>query len=252
MMDPTVPDLVGLEPYRSPVQSPDATRLHANPMDFSEERTTLTGQPIPEGRSHDPYNMLMGDGIGLADIGMAGANTLPLGYTNNSLVRVPVRGADLEPAEPDQEAGDSDIYTPEVQVTKKSRLGGLFKGLKEKTTSPRQKQREGGDIRMVMMSRGDYLQYWAKGQDGKFLPNVVEPSEGRRRWVENQLELNKEWIEKDPSLALGGANSKAKTAPRKCDVDKLEEERRKRQEKEDLSSGQVFGGFGPLHGGMSA
>lgn len=91
-------------------------------------------------------------------MGHVGANTLPPGYTDNSLVRIPIRNADLGPPEeePETQTYNSEIDAPEVQVTKKGRFGGLFKGLKDKTTSSRQKQREGG-FQMVMMSRGDYL-----------------------------------------------------------------------------------------------
>ena len=38
------------------------------------------------------------------------------------------------------------------------------------------------------MSRGDYLKYWAKGEDGKFKEGVVEPPEGRAEWLANALE----------------------------------------------------------------
>ena len=36
------------------------------------------------------------------------------------------------------------------------------------------------------MTRGEYLRYWAKGEDGKFLPSVVEPAEGRRAWIQKK------------------------------------------------------------------
>jgi hypothetical protein len=150
-----------LEPYRSPPQSPDVVMSPTDPMDAAvqEQRTTLTGKPIPEGRpNHDHVCMMfMADGGGWG-MGSAGVNLLPPGYTDDSLVRIPIRDADLEPAgvEPEPETTSSDAYSPEIQVTKKGRFGGLFKGLKGKTTSSRQKQREGG-FQIVMMSRGDYL-----------------------------------------------------------------------------------------------
>ena len=40
----------------------------------------------------------------------------------------------------------------------------------------------------MAMSRGDYLKYWAKGDDGKFRDGVVEPPEGRAEWLANALE----------------------------------------------------------------
>lgn len=180
-----------LEPYKSPSDVPTT-----NPLDTAEPRTTLTGKPIQD-RQHDHYtNLMMADGGGFG-MGAAGTNLLPPGYTDKSLVRIPIRQSDLEP-EP-EETESSDIYSPEIQVTKKGKFGGLFKGLKTKTSSPRQRQREGA-FQMVMMSRGDYLKYWAKGEDGKFLPNVQEPPGGRKEWLKRQLEINEEWKKNDPSL----------------------------------------------------
>ena len=131
-----------------------------NPMDAAVkgQRTTLTGKPIPE-RDHDSHtSMMMADGGGGFGMGSAGANLLPPGYTDDSLVRIPIRDVDLGPAEAEAEPEtySSDTYSPEIQVTTKGRFGGLFKGLKGKTTSSRQKRREGG-FQMVMMSRGEYL-----------------------------------------------------------------------------------------------
>lgn len=44
------------------------------------------------------------------------------------------------------------------------------------------------DMKIVAMSRGDYLKYWVKGADGKFKDSVVEPPEGRAEWLANALE----------------------------------------------------------------
>ena len=183
-------DYEELEPYKSPSAVP--TR---NPLEMEGERTTLTGNPIPD-REHDNHTTMMTAEGGFG-MGAAGANLLPPGYTDKSLVRIPIRQSDLEP-EP-EEAENSDVYSPEIQMTKKGVFGGLFKGLKNKTSSSRQRQREGG-FQMVMMSRGDYLKYWAKGDDGKFLPNVQEPPGGRKEWLQRQLEINEEWKRNDPSL----------------------------------------------------
>jgi hypothetical protein len=151
--------------------------------------------------------MMDGGGFGMATVG---ANILPPGYTDKSLVRIPIRESDLGAEAQEPEPETSDIYSPEIQVTKKGVFGGLFKGMKGKAMSSRQKQREGG-FQMVMMSRGDYLKHWAKGDDGKFLPSVVEPPEGRRAWLKRQLELNKQWVKEDPSLVEGGTKPKAHT-----------------------------------------
>jgi len=43
-------------------------------------------------------------------------------------------------------------------------------------------------MKIVAMSRGDYLKYWVKGEDGEFKDSVVEPPEGRAEWLANALE----------------------------------------------------------------
>jgi predicted RNA-binding protein YlxR (DUF448 family) len=125
--------------------------------------------------------MMLGDGgagFGPA-AGRAGANLLPPGYTDKSLVRIPIRMSDIEP-------------NKEVQPEKKKK--NVFKRFTHAMTPAPDGDAE---IKVVGMCRGDYLKYWAKGEDGKFLPTVVEPPEGRKAWVENQLKLNEEWNRQD-------------------------------------------------------
>ncbi|KAK5110029.1 hypothetical protein LTR85_001796 [Meristemomyces frigidus] len=45
------------------------------------------------------------------------------------------------------------------------------------------KDKSDGDFKIVMMSRDDCLAYWAKGEDGQFLPTVETPPEGRKEWM---------------------------------------------------------------------
>ncbi|KAK5126607.1 hypothetical protein LTR85_009541 [Meristemomyces frigidus] len=153
-----------------------------SPNDKAEPRTTLTGKPL--NYQHDPLA-----GLTFADVGFvgggdnaAGANLLPHGYTDKSLVRIPIKAADLEGG-----------ALPVKQVEKK---GGMFSKL-----SSAFKDKSDGDFKIVMMSRGDYLKYWAKGEDGHFLPTVKTPPEGRKEWVRQQLELNEQWMRDNPSLA---------------------------------------------------
>ena len=140
----------------------------------SEQRTSILGEPIKRDH-HDHYtSMMMADGGGFG-MGASGANLLPPGFTDRSLVRIPIRM--------------SDVYPNEIQQpAKKKSFFGKSSSAKE-------------EIKVVMMSRGDYLRYWVKGNDGKFAASVIEPQEGRRAWYENQLAVNEEWIRNDPSLA---------------------------------------------------
>jgi hypothetical protein len=103
-------------------------------------------------------DVMMGDGGAGFGFGAAGANLLPPGFTDKSLVRIPIKMSDIEGADP-------------VQPTKKK---GFFRKLS--TGSPiLSSPGSGGEMKVVMMSRGDYLKYWVKGEDGKFAPTVQEP-----------------------------------------------------------------------------
>lgn len=131
-------------------------------------RTTLTGQPIAY--KHDALtNVAVGD-AGFVGGGAAGANLLPHGYTDDSIVRIPLKISDIEGEQP-----------PAKQEKKK----GLMRRLSNAISLG---DKASGEIRVVTMTRGDYLKHWAKGEDGKFLPTVEEPSEGRKEWVRKQLE----------------------------------------------------------------
>ena len=161
----------------------EATTLVNDDGKQQEERTSLTGGQIKY--KHDHHSgMMLGDGGGWAAPGV-GANLLPPGYTDKSRVRIPIKRADFEDAPPSSDIG-SDIKT--------EKKGGLF----SKFSSKRKEAND--DIVVVMMSRGDYLKYWAKGADGKFLDSVVEPPEGRKEWMRKQLELNEEMKRQDPTL----------------------------------------------------
>ena len=146
-------------------------------------RTTLTGKPIEY--KHDNHtNMMMAETSGFG-FGSAGANLLPPGYTDSSAVRIPIKLSDVPgftPAEP---------YNEPVKQEKKSSFFGKLKG----GSGGKRKESE---IVVVRMSRGDYLKYWAKGEDGKFSPDVQEPPEGRAEWLRNAIELQKEWEKNDP------------------------------------------------------
>jgi len=136
-------------------------------------RTTLTGRQLDY--QHDALtNVMVGD-AGFTS-STAGANLLPQGYTDNSLVRIPIKLSDLE--------ADDDIQLMKQQSQPKQK-----KGFFRKMSGAFAPKTE-GEIKMVPMSRGDYLKYWAKGEDGHFLPDVEEPAEGRREWVRKQLELD--------------------------------------------------------------
>jgi hypothetical protein len=157
------------------------------------QRTTLTGKPL----NHENDNLsgvMLGDGGAGFNAGTVGANLLPPGYTDASRVRVPIKLSDIPGY--DTHSLDTDSLKKESQ--KKT---GFFRKLSNAFAD---KSDSKDEIKVVMMSRGDYLKYWAKGEDGKFLPSVQEPPEGRREWVRKQLELNE--VMKIDNLLLGKAD----------------------------------------------
>lgn len=147
--------------------------------DQKETPTTLTGKPIKH-QLDNLTNIMMSDGGGFGAAGQTGAKLLPPGFTDKSLVHIPVKLSDIE--------GSSE--QPKKKTSFLRKLSHAVAG-----------NSDGGEaIKVIMMSRGDYLKYWAKGEDGNFLPNVEEPPEGRQEWVRKQLELNEEWRKENPSL----------------------------------------------------
>jgi hypothetical protein len=144
----------------------------------TQERTTLTGQPITKTQDN-LSNVMLGDGGAGFNAGTVGANLLPPGYTDASLVRIPIKisqylaSADNASATTNSKDGDG--------KKKSSFLKRAFN---------RRDSRDSGDLKIVEMSRGEYLKYWAKGSNGEFLDSVVEPPGGRGVWLKEQLEFN--------------------------------------------------------------
>ena len=119
---------------------------------------------------------MFAEGGGFGGSNVAGANLAPPGYTDDSLVHIPIKMSDISSPLPTSETGDD----PAIQRSEKKHHGGLMSKLKHIAQGTSSKHE---DVMVIEMSRRDYLKYWAKGEDGKFLPNVVEPEEGRSEWV---------------------------------------------------------------------
>ncbi|KAK4635575.1 hypothetical protein CLAFUW4_01668 [Fulvia fulva] len=104
----------------------------------NEQRTTLTGQPIPR-QQYDSYTSMMYSqgGMGLTNAG--GVNLLPPGYTDTSMVRIPIKVSD---------------YAPQSPAPKKR---SLLSKLEHDNDV---------EIKVVAMSRGDYLSTGSKVKTG--------------------------------------------------------------------------------------
>lgn len=143
-------------------------------------RTTLTGRPIKY--EHDNLSNLNSGGLGINS--HVGANTLPPDYTDDSLVHIPIKTSQYlhDDTTPASAAPPSEI--------KREKSSGVWGRISKKIAGSHDGGKDGGDggLKVVAMSRGDYLKYWAKGDDGKFKPGVVEPEEGRAEWLARALE----------------------------------------------------------------
>jgi hypothetical protein len=149
-----------------------------------QQRTTLTGRPI-QPYSHDTLtNMFCGESFQI------GANTLPPGYTDTSLVHIPIKvteylGSPKAISSQSQTQAQDLGYDP---IKREPRKGSVFSRLSSKLSGSGHGGKDTDGLRVVAMSRGDYLKYWAKGEDGKFLDSVVEPPGGRAEWLASALE----------------------------------------------------------------
>jgi hypothetical protein len=165
-----------------------------------QTRTTLTGRPLKY--EHDTLsNTISGESF------HAVTNTLPPGYTDNSLVHIPIKtAAYLTPAtQTHSENVENDVKRPPPpKASVLSRLSSkLQSGIATKTN-------DANDMKIVAMSRGDYLKYWAKGEDGNFKDSVVEPPEGRAEWLANALERQeREGLGKPTMQRTKGTQSRA-------------------------------------------
>jgi hypothetical protein len=163
-----------------------------------EERTTLTGRPLRY--EHDTLsNTVSGESF------LVGANTLPPGYTDSSLVHIPIKTAlHLAPATQSQEVQNDAKRSPPRKGSALSRLSSkLQNGIATKTN-------DADHVKIVAMSRGDYLKYWAKGENGEFKEGVVEPPGGRAEWLANALEKQeREGLGKPPMQMTKGTYSRA-------------------------------------------
>lgn len=161
-----------------------ASTLVPSTSTSTQPRTTLTGRPIKY--EHDSLsNILSGESSHV------GANTLPPGYTDSSLVHIPIKTADyLSPTAQTQTETQPQYLQSDVK-REQPRKGSVFSRISSKLSTSSGCNSSGKDadaLKIVAMSRGDYLKYWAKGEDGKFRDDVVEPPGGRAEWLADAIE----------------------------------------------------------------
>lgn len=103
----------------------------------------------------------------------SGANTLPRKFSDDSILTIPIPVKDYD---------DAEEASPAAQQPQKK-----VSWLKRRMSAQGERTGGKGGIKMVRMTRADYLKYWAKGEDGVYLEGVVAPAEGRKEWVRRHL-----------------------------------------------------------------
>ena len=94
-------------------------------------------------------------------------------------VRVPINMTDLESKAENDKDGSKEGKPTGIKNKVLRRLS-LDKSRRE-------------EMKDVVMSREDYFKYWAKDETGHYLPNIKDPPNGRKDWINRQIELNGEW-----------------------------------------------------------
>lgn len=171
----------------------------------SKVKTTLHGKPMQT--QTDATSRSMEGGLG------PGPNTSHPGFTDKSLVRIPIKVSDYLDLEAEEEAakakaeetqstlsdtstlqaGDPSIQRPE----KEHKVLGIFRSRSPKPSHNRKGPGFEG-FKAVLMTRGDYLRYWNKNEDGEWDAAVTEPPEGRAEWLRKQLVWQEEWSRSAP------------------------------------------------------
>ena len=98
---------------------------------------------------------------------------LPVRFTDNSILSIPIPYKDLSPTDRlDSQSDESNDNGP-IHAGEERRRSSIFGKLKE--TNKDKKGKAG--FRLVKMTRREYLMYWAKDEAGKYIG--TEPKENR-------------------------------------------------------------------------
>lgn len=162
---------------------------HASAQPDEMERFTAIGRPM----GHSP-SVTLGDAWG-GTTGGFGAfalpTHLPIRFTDESIISVPIRLSDLQDPEEEFDAWWSSA-NKESKTRKKS-----FKNLAKSLLLRDRLGAKKGEFMLVRMTRGDYLKYCAKDERGKYIG--TEP-QGRSRQALREM-VSRQRSERSNSLA---------------------------------------------------
>ncbi|KAL8632592.1 hypothetical protein Q9189_001744 [Teloschistes chrysophthalmus] len=110
-----------------------------------------------------------------ADLTSVAPQFLPQKFTDDSILTIPIPLSALTPPSPTTTNPSSPSPNPTTNSTKsKSSFLGKLKG------TDKSKGNGKGDFKMVKMTRREYLAYWAKDEEGRYIGTEPE-GEGARR-----------------------------------------------------------------------
>ena len=145
--------------------------------DEDYQRFTATGRPMG---SAPPVS------AGFAGAGIAGVggiwlppSHLPMRFTDNSIITVPVRLADLQ--DPNE---DFDAWWDTANKESKSRRRSI-KSIARSILLREPAGSKRGDFVLLKITRGDYLKYCAKDENGKYIG--TEPQSAGRAFLKDMV-----------------------------------------------------------------
>lgn len=164
--------------YNNPFQNAILNNQNAPDMssrDLSDpvyQNFTATGRPL---RASNAFNQggFAGGMAGAESFGRSAPNLLPVRFTDNSMISVPVL-PHAEPTKVDDTA--SSIYTdysdgPIKEQPKSRSRFSLSSSFRRKSSS----KARGQDFIIKEMTRGNYLKFYAKDDDGRYI-GTEEPA----------------------------------------------------------------------------
>lgn len=120
-------------------------------------------------------------------IGLSAPKLLPVCFTDSSVISVPIRVSVLEgPAA-------TPFITERASNSWVSRLGRRWK------------RKETQDFILVRMTRGEYLKYCAKDEEGKYVG--TEPEDDGTLWLREKLVAEGENVRRESCCQVGGRAS---------------------------------------------
>lgn len=146
-------------PLKDPISDMSIERDNAIANDPALQRFTATGRPIPhpkdsrQGRSWQAY-------AGADSLGAGPANFAPVRFTDDSIITIAVLPPDGAKEKSLEDDSDED-YNPIKEEPKKK--FGFFR----RKSSAYAKKKDQSFV-MKKVTRGDYLKYYAKDDDGNY------------------------------------------------------------------------------------